>query len=216
MLRDGGTVTFNGAEISLRDGIYTITQPDHLQKLESITEDTVDKSECVAQRPRGAYIAAVCRPNLTSAFAYCSQLFNPDRKAAKSLNKAIFRAKQEVNFGLTFAKINIPTARLAVFGDASFAGNPDLTSQLGYVIEITDDNGNANIIHYTSVKSKRVTRSVLAAELFATVHAFDYGRTLRVTLNKMFGRTIPLVLYTDSKSLYDSLVGMNDTTEKGR
>ena len=214
MLEDGGTVTFNGAEISLRDDICTITQPNHLQKLESITEDTVEKSEFVAQRARGAYIAAVSRPDLTFAFAYCSQLINRDTKAAKSLNKAIFRAKQKVNFGLTFVKIDILTARLAVFADASFTRNPDLTSQLGFVMAITDDDRNSNIIHHTSVKSERVTRSMLGAELFAVVHAFDYGSTLRLTLNKMFGRTISLVLYTDSKSLYDSLVGMTAITEK--
>ncbi len=64
-----------------------------------------------------------------------------------------------------------------------------------------DNDGNANIIHYASLKSKRVTRSVLAAELYAMVHGFDNGSILQVSLSEMFGRVLPLRLYTDSRSL---------------
>lgn len=35
-----------------------------------------------------------------------------------------------------------------------------------------------------------------------------------MTINKIFGKTVPLTLYTYSKSLYDGIVGMNATTEK--
>ena len=119
-LKVSGTVTLNGVEILLRDVIYSVTQPEHLQRLVGITEDTVNKSNFVAQLARGAYVAAVWRPDLAFALAYFSQLFNPDANAAKSLNKVILRAKQDVNFGRTFVKISIHTARLAVFADASY------------------------------------------------------------------------------------------------
>lgn len=35
-----------------------------------------------------------------------------------------------------------------------------------------------------------------------------------MTISNIFGRTIPLSLYTDSKSLHDGIVGLNATTEK--
>lgn len=59
-----------------------------------------------------------------------------------------------------------------------------------------------------------MTRSVLAPEVFAVVHAFDYASTLRATISDMFGRSILITVYTDSKSLYDTLTGINATSEK--
>lgn len=89
-----------------------------------------------------------------------------------------------------------------------------MSSQLGYVISLRDRDGNTNILHYSNIKSKRVTQSVLAAQLFAEAHAIDYAATLRMTINDIFGKTVPLTFYTDSKSLYDGIVGMNATFEK--
>lgn len=98
--------------------------------------------------------------------------------------------------------------------DASIASNPDLSSQLRFVISLRDHDGNANILHYSSNNSKRVTRSVLAGKVFAAAHGINYATTLRMTINEIFGKTVPLILYTDSKSLYDEIGVMNATTEK--
>lgn len=38
--------------------------------------------------------------------------------------------------------------------------------------------------------------------------------TMRLTLNAIFGRIMPLHIYRDSKSFYDSIVRINSTTEK--
>lgn len=75
-----------------------------------------------------------------------------------------------------------------------------------------------NIINYSSTKCKRVTRSVLASELYGTVQGIDNGITLGTTLNmimKQLGYAdIPIVVCTDSRSLYDCLVKLGTTTEK--
>ncbi len=57
-------------------------------------------------------------------------------------------------------------------------------------------------------------RSVLAAELYAMVHGFDVGSVLKATLTKMLGNPIPLILVTDSKSLYDCLIRLSIIVEK--
>lgn len=100
--------------------------------------------------------------------------------------------------------------------DASFANNPDQSSQIGYVIVMTDKHSNANILHWTSVKCKRVPRSVLASELYAMALGFDVATALKSTLDQMkvSPRPIPLVICTDSKSLYDCLVKLGTTQEK--
>ena len=45
------------------------------------------------------------------------------------------------------AKKASPHQRIVAFTDSSFANNKDLSSQIGYVIALTDTQNNANIIH---------------------------------------------------------------------
>lgn len=214
-LDNGTSIMFNGANIRLIFNGYFITQEDHKSKLSKIAEQKIDKSEFVAQRARGAYIAAVCRPDLTFGFAHASQIVNPDATAFKALKKFIEHAKEQPGVGLKYVSIGTTTAKLVVFSDASFAFNADMTSQLGFVIALADRFENENILHYTSVKSKRVTRSVLASEHFAAVNAFVSASTIRVFLNDLFGRIIPLVLHTNSKSLYDSIKILTERPKSG-
>ena len=67
---------------------------------------------------------------------------------------------------------------------------------------------------HPSVKCKRVTRSILALELYGIAHGFDIGGSVKSTLDKILGIDLPLVLCTDSKSLYDCLVKLGTIAEK--
>ena len=102
-----------------------------------------------------------------------------------------------------------------IFTDVSFANNKDLSLQIGYVIVLTDRNHSTNIIHWLSIKYKRVTRSVLASELYGLAHGFDIGAAIKSTIQNILQlEQLPLVLCTDSKSLYDYLVKLGITQEK--
>lgn len=106
VLEDGKSMRFNGATISLADNVVTLNQPDHIAKLQKVSEGSVDQSSFVSQRARGAYIASVCRPDLTFGFAVCSQVVKADKIAARRLNKAIDRAKSDEDLGLTFVQLD--------------------------------------------------------------------------------------------------------------
>jgi hypothetical protein len=69
-------------------------------------------------------------------------------------------------------------------------------------------------LHWSSIKCKRITRSVLTVELFAMIHDFDVDSVLKAILTKMLDTFISLILATDSKSLYDCLVRLEITVEK--
>jgi hypothetical protein len=75
-----------------------------------------------------------------------------------------------------------------------------------------------NVIHYSSTKCKRVTRSVLASEIYGMVNGFDIGIAITTTLRMITERlglpAIPLVICTDSYSLYECLVKLGTTKEK--
>ena len=81
---------------------------------------------------------------------------------------------QNIERGLNYIPLDLSTAKLFVYVDASFANNKDLSSQIGFMILLANEITAAgsftmtgNIIHWSSTKCKRVTRSVLASEIYA-------------------------------------------------
>jgi hypothetical protein len=141
-------------------------------------------------------------------------VINPVESDAKLLNKRLSWQIENPQRGLKFVKLDINTLQLLVFTDASFANNKDLLSQIGYVIVLADATNKANIIYWSSIKCKRVTRSVLASKLYRMVYRFDISVAIKSTVDKVLQVNIPLVLCTDSKSLYNCLVRLSTTQEK--
>jgi hypothetical protein len=132
----------------------------------------------------------------------------------KTLNKRVQWQNENAARGLRFIKLDKNTLRLLTFTDASFANNRDLSSQIGYVLALADGTRRSNVLHWSSTKCKRVTRSVLASELYGMAHGFDMGASVKSTIDKILGIELPLVVYTDSKSLYECLVKLGTTQEK--
>ena len=172
------------------------------------------KDQYVAQRARGAYIGSVSQPEAAFDLSFAAQVINPDVNNAKELNKRIQWQIDNSSRGLKFVKLDKNSLQLLVFTDSSFANNTDLSSQIGYVVVLADSTGKANIIHWSSIKCKRVTRSVLASELYAMTHGFDIAAVVKSTIDRALQIVLPLTLCTDSKSLYDCLVKLGTTQEK--
>ena len=102
--------------------------------------------------------------------------------------------------------------KLVVFTGSSFANNRDYLSQISFVIALADKTDKANIIHWSLIKCKRVTRSVLASELYGMAHRYDIATTIKTTIEKILQLAyLPVVLCTDSKSLYECLVKLSTT-----
>ena len=223
-------IKFNGGMIRLLvDGSITLTQELHCKNLaivnttkptnstssRGITRGSLTpKEQYIAQRARGGYIASVCQPEASFDLSFAAQVINLGENDAKELNKRLSWQLQNFDRGLKFVKLDGKSLQLLVFTDASFANNKDLSSQIGYVIVLTDATKKANIVHWSSIKCKRVTRSVLASELYGMAHGFDIGAAIKSTVDKILQINLPLVLCTDSKSLYDCLVRLGTTQEK--
>ena len=86
--------------------------------------------------------------------------------------------------------------------------------QIGYILILVDALNKANIVYWSLTKCKRVTRSVLALELYGIAHGFNIGAIIKSTLDKVLQVNLPLILYTNLKSLYDCLVQLGTTQEK--
>lgn len=222
-------IKFNGGYIKKCNNDILLSQEKQCKNLSLVTLKTpidlvgsrgqirkavTPKDQYVAQRARGAYIATVCQPEAAFDLSFAAQVTNPKEDDGKALNKRLQWQIDHFDRGLRFVKLDTTTLRLLVFSDAAFANNHDLSSQIGYVIVLADAKNRANIIHWSSIKCKRVTRSVLASELYAMAHGFDAGAVIKSTVEKILNTPLPLVACIDSKSLYECLVKLGSTQEK--
>ena len=69
-------------------------------------------------------------------------------------------------------------------------------------------------MHFSRKKSQRVARSVLVADVYAFAEAYDYTYKLRVDLERILKRKVPLTMLTDSKSLFEVITECSHTAEK--
>ena len=174
-------------------------------------------------------MATVCQPEAAFDLSTAAQVTEPTSDDIKKLNKRLEWQKENSSWGLTFVplkvgvtpkigetpnsevlpktgetpKVGVPL-KLVVFTDSSFANNADYSSQIGYVIALADDEDNTNILHWSSTKCKRVTRSTLASELYGMVNGFDIGAAIKKIIENITKiDNLPLLLCMDSKSLYE-------------
>jgi len=64
------------------------------------------------------------------------------------------------------------------------------------------------------MKCKRVTRSILASELYSIAYSFNISGLVKSIINKALEIEVLLVIYIDSKSLYKYLVKLGTIREK--
>lgn len=102
---------------------------------------------------------------------------------------------------------------MVVFSDGDYATNADGSSQLGFMMFITD-NSVCNLISYKRYKSKIIVRSPLAAKTLALEDAADAAILLQHDLKTIHGRNLPITLRTDAKSLFDVIDKKSSTCDK--
>ena len=221
---------FNGCVLNLNeDGSMHLQQKGHGKKLETVDikmKESERRQVYRQQRARGAYIATICQPEASFDLSVAAQQQSPTDADIMALNKRLELQKNNLDRGLKSIALEMPAAKIFVFVDGSFANNSDMSSQLGFIIllanETTDEEHkftvHGNIIHYTSVKSKRVTRSVLASEIYGMVAGVDMAYAISTTLKMITHQlnfpAIPTIICTDSYSLYECLVKLGTTKEK--
>ena len=86
--------------------------------------------------------------------------------------------------------------------------------QIRYILVLTDIINKANIIHWLLIKCKRVTRSILALELYRIAYRFNIGAAIKLTVNKILNINLLLVICTDLKLLYNCFIRLGTTQEK--
>ncbi|MDB5910367.1 MAG: polyprotein [Massilia sp.] len=228
VLSEDEPLAFNGGVVTLTEKSLTLRQKGQAKRLQPVDPTSPNaKQQYVEQRARGAYIASICQPEACFDLSSAAQHQDPTPDDMRALNRRIEWQMKYQDRGLTFAVLDLLTARLFVFVDGSFANNRDLTSQLGFAIilgneamvnERNEFTLTGNLIHFSSTKSKRVTRSVLASEVYGMVAGVDMAYALASTIRMITAHLdlppIQTIVCTDSYSLYECLVKLGTTKEK--
>jgi hypothetical protein len=224
VLSRDNSIQFNGCIVTMSKDSRSI----HLrQKNQGNNIQLVkDTDDYIQQRARGAYIASTCQPEASYDLSVAAQQREPDATDIRALNKRLQWQIDNIGRGLQYIPLELESARLYVFVDGSFANNKDLSSQIGFVIILGNEASqtenefrlNGNLVHWSSTKSKRVTRSTLASEIYGMVAgtdiAFAISTTLKMVTDKLGVGRIPTIVCTDSYSLYECLVKLGTTKEK--
>lgn len=222
-------ILFNGCRLTLNAGGngMKLAQKDQGKRLELVDfKSATYKEDYRRQQARGAYISTICQPEASFDMSRAAQQTKePSEDDVKALNTRLQWQMDNLERGFNYVPIDLKTAKMFVFVDASFANNQDLTSQLGISIIIGNEKDEqdyfklkGNMFYHSSTKCKRVTRSALASELYAMVHGADIAIAISATLDKITKQLglpkIPTVILTDSKSLYECMVKLGTTKEK--
>lgn len=120
----------------------------------------------------------------------------------KKMDKVIKQLQETAHQTLRYEPLDMEKAEIIVFSDESHATNADLSSQLGYMLFLTDGK-NWHLLKYKSYKSRRTVRSPLAAETHALADAADMVVLVQHDLERLHRRKISITLLTDAKSLFD-------------
>ena len=210
-------VQFSGVEIDSYPDEFRVHQTRYAKKMKKLSKDVTFK-EYQKLRAQLAWLTHT-RPDISCAVALAAQvtekMFKEDaQKKIKSLNNILSHLNTNHDLPLRFPKLDTDSLRLQVYSDASFATNADGSSQLGYIIFLVDGSGKCQPISWSSHKAKRVTRSVLGSEVLALADAFDMAYALKHDIQALLSKEIPLVLITDSLSLFDVISKSTITAEK--
>lgn len=193
------SLKFNDTRIESSDGCLIIKSEKHADNITLVKKSETfiissrgvvrpklsTKEQYIAQRTRGVYLASICQSEVSFDLFYAAQSTEFSSDDVIVLNKRLQWQMDNKTRGLKYVKLDRNSLKVVIFIDSSFANNRDLSSQIGFVICIADKNDKVNIIHWSFVKCKRITRSVLAVELYEMVHGFDIEIVIKATLGNI-------------------------------
>ena len=97
--------------------------------------------------------------------------------------------------GIKYITLNLKQVKLFIFINGSFINNKDFSFQISYLIILINKTKGTNkctikgnLIYYSSTKSKRVTRSVLASKIYGIVGGVNIAIAINITIKIIIGQ----------------------------
>ena len=199
---------------TLSNGTRSISQPRQIDRLKLLSQNTTFDKFCSARNSLAWMIQT--RPDVCCAISMSARVTAKtfDSNSIKAHNSIVRYLRETKDLSLLFPRLDASTLRLVVYTDAGHCNVKDGSSQIGYLITLSDKSNNCAIILFSSKKSRRVVRSTTAAEALAFATGFDACFAIQADLSKILQATIPIVMITDSQILFNILTRRRLTTER--
>ena len=192
---------------------------------EMLIEDTSNKERNLSEEvtaPRGKigkllWPAKQARPDICCKL---SELTSLTHKATVSVglssNKLVRHLISGSPITLRYPNFDqLSKTELVCFSDASFNNYSDGSTHAGFIIFIAETNTNKSaVLAWKSAKLRRVARSTLAAECFSIIECLGTAEFCRNILLEISGIEIPIVCYTDNRSIVESTYSNNSISDK--
>lgn len=193
---------------------FIVNQSKHTDRLELLSQDACFK-DLRSIRAALAWVA-LTRPDISCAVNQASQVTEQNfvHLDIEKLNNAIRTVKTSADRGLIFSPVDVKSLYLKVYIDASFAGNKDCSSQIGFLILLCDTNNVCQVLDFSSRNSHRVVRSIMGGEVIAFGMGYDRAFILKHDLEQIYARKITLTMLTDSKQTFDVITKGSTTSER--
>ena len=107
--------------------------------------------------------------------------------------------------------------KLSIFADVSHGNLSDGGSQSGYLIMLVGDDGKCSLLNWQSKRIKHVLRGTLVAETLALNDAVDDGIYISEIVSELLfneAKSLPIEIYTNSKSWYNAIKSKENILEK--
>lgn len=178
--------TFNGINLERINGsLIIIRQEDKIKNLD--IPDTQKGFE--SHRAMDQYIGVNCRPDVCSPVQFIAPGSEPTTTVEyKTLEKVVKNLRTSKEDGLTYFKLDMEALRLLLVTDESFRNARGMKNQLGFFVMMADKSVNANIVHYGSIRCRRVTKSIMESEIRGLLLGFDFAYAIRDMLVEILGK----------------------------
>ena len=198
------------------NGTLSIDQKSYVKSIRPLSTDAT-YSDFASLRMKLSWLTHT-QPDCCSKVSQLAQVTKKVETELSTIVRSCNKLSMHVHdqaLKIKIPKLELDSLRVIGFSDASFASNADFTSQHGYISFLADASNNAIPIIMKSYKARRVTRSVMAAEVIRFSDMFDVCHTLSEDLRTLIkDKFIAAELYTDSKSLFDVISMGSRTAEK--
>ena len=138
---------------------------------------------------------------------------NPTGADARRANDT-FSTLARMPITLHYPRIDPATLQVSVFVDYSGSAVSPLTKrQVGYLIALVDASHRFSLLHWASYRPHGVCRGSCAGELLDLADAMAAALHVRLLLQELLSRRVPMAAYTDSSAAHDLITSFKDRTD---
>lgn len=115
---------------------------------------------------------------------------------------------------MKFRKLSQNSLRVLAYVDASHNNCDNNRSQVGHVVSIADSFNKCAILHYKSLKSRRVARSSMCGGTLSFLDAFDAAFLIVHELKRIMESKEQLQMLANNEQVLNFRTKLRYTTEK--